>query len=99
MLEQELMSDMVPLLIRAPNNRLKMGLKRDCWVLNPNVVKDDELKVYYWLGGRLARCSLEANYLRVALAPTVWKLLLDDKPTLEDFALEDARLQKRLNNW
>ena len=97
MLEQELMSDMMPMLIRCPNNRLKMGLKRDCWTLNPKVTKDDELKCYYFLGGRLARCSLEEKYLRVALAPTVWKLLLDEKPSLEDFAFEDARLQKRLN--
>ena len=63
------------------------------------VTKDDELKVYYFLGGRLARCSLDDRHLRVALAPTVWKLLLGTKPTLEDFALEDARLQKRLDKW
>ena len=87
------------MLIRVPNNRLKMGQKRDCWRLNPMVTKDDELKVYYFLGGRLARCSLDDKHLRVALAPTVWKLLLGTKPTLEDFALEDARLQKRLDKW
>ena len=90
---------MVPLLIRAPNNRLKMGLKRDCWRLNPKVIKDDELKVYYFLGGRLARCSLEGKNIRVALAPTVWMLLLGEEPPLEAFALEDARLQKRLDKW
>ena len=35
----------------------------------------------------------------VAFAPTFWKLLLGGEPTLEDFAKEDARLQKRLDKF
>lgn len=37
--EQELMSDMVPLLVRTPNGQNKLGIKRDCWVLNPRVTQ------------------------------------------------------------
>lgn len=40
----------------------------------------------------------ETNYFGVPLAPTFWKLLTGEEPSLVDFAREDARLAKRLAN-
>ena len=75
-LEQELMSDFVPLLIRTPNGRLKAGVCRDCWVLNPRA-KADWRGCYQLIGSFLARASAVKDFrFSVAFAPTFWKLLL-----------------------
>ena len=36
-IEDDLMSDQLPLLIRTPNGRNCKGQKRDCFILNPRV--------------------------------------------------------------
>jgi hypothetical protein len=75
-LEQELTSDLVPLLIRTPNGRLKMGASRDCWVLNPRA-RADWRGCYQLIGSFLARASAVRDFrFSVAFAPTFWKLLL-----------------------
>lgn len=101
LVEQELMSDMVPLLIRTPNGQNKLGIKRDCWVLNPRVtqVQNPEwMKCYQLIGSMIAKFSFDNSQhaFAVAFAPTFWKLLLNDQPRLIDFALEDYNLAERL---
>lgn len=40
------------------------------------------------------------QYFGIPMAPTFWMLIQDNEnPTLDDFAKEDARLQKRLNKF
>ena len=84
---------MISLLIRTPNGQHNQGIKRDCWVLNPRITqaKNPELmKCYQLIGGLMTRCGLDAEQqVSIAFAPTFWKLLLCDEPTLEEFALED----------
>ena len=38
-IEDDLMSDQLPLLIRTPNGRNCKGQKRDCFILNPRVTE------------------------------------------------------------
>lgn len=55
------------------------------------------MKCYQLIGGLLTRFGLDAEQqLSIAFAPTFWKLLLCDEPTLEEFALEDITLANRL---
>jgi len=78
-----------------------MGFKRDCWVLNPRITNASHpewMKCYQFIGSVIGRYSVKIKLtLVVAFAPTFWKMLLNDEPTLEDFANEDADLQKRLD--
>jgi len=49
------------------------------------------------LGRYLVKDHLD---FRVPMAPTFWMLVQDnEKPTLDDFAREDARLRKRLDKF
>ena len=98
--EQELMSDMVPLLVRTPNGQNKLGIKRDCWVLSPRVTQiqnPEWMKCYQLIGSMIAKYSFDKVYnFTVAFAPTFWKLLLNNEPRLIDFAIEDYNLAERL---
>lgn len=99
-LENDLCSDRLPLLIRTRNGQEKMGIKRDCWILNPRVNKPEELNCYQLIGAligrQLFRPNNDENGLRVPFAPTFYKLLLDEQVTLDDFALENCTLADRL---
>ena len=55
------------------------------------------MKCYQLIGSMIATFSLsEDKCISIAFAPTFWLELLNDKPSLEDFALEDAVLANRL---
>lgn len=100
LVEKELQSDMVPLLVRTPNGQMQKGLLRNCWVANPNERDVSHLKFYKFIGCFIARCILRENLcLKVHFAPTFWKLTFEDAsehPTLADFAREDLLLAQRL---
>jgi len=53
--EKELMSEMVTLLIKTPNGRLRCGLKRDCFKLNPKTTNSNYMKCYQFIGSMLGR--------------------------------------------
>ena len=92
-MERELMSDMVPLLIKTPNGRLRCGLKRDCFKLNPKITNSNYMKCYQFIGSMLGEFLFKDHLcFLVSMAPTFWMLLNDEEPTLEDYASEDARL-------
>ena len=96
-IEKDLMSEMVPLLIKIPNGRLRCGLKRDCYKLNPKTTNPNYMKCYEFIGSLLGRILFRYKlFFGVPMAPTFWMLLNDEEPTLQDYAREDARLQKRL---
>lgn len=58
------------------------------------------MKCYQYIGGQVARIMCK-DYLfwGVPMAPTFYMLAKGDRPTLEDFAREDKRLQKRLEKF
>ena len=99
-MERELMSEMIPLLIKTPNGRLRCGLKRDCFKLNPKATNPNYIKCYQFIGSMLGQFLIKDHLcFLVPMAPTFWMLLNDEEPTLEDYASEDARLQKRLEKF
>jgi len=99
-MEKELMSGLIPLLIPSPNGRLRCGLNRDTFRLNPKVTLNKYMKCYQFIGSYIARTMVKDSFwLGVTLANTFWMLANDEKPKLSDFASEDARLLKRLNKF
>jgi hypothetical protein len=101
MLETELMSDQLPLFIRTPNGRNQAGIKRDCFNVNPKMTNPEWMKCFQFIGALIGRVMVKDHlWFGVPMAPTFWMLVQDfEKPTLEDFAKEDARLRKRLNKF
>lgn len=95
------MSDMLPLLIKTPNGRLQSGTKRDCFTLNPRMTNPEWMKCYNFIGAMVGRYMVKDDqYFGIPMAPTFWMLIQDNEsPTLDDFAKEDARLQKRLKKF
>jgi len=99
-MEKELMSDMLPLFIKTPNGRHRCGIKRECYKVNPMMVNSDWMKCYQFIGALIGRNMIKDHlWFGMPLAPTFWMLSKDEKPTLKDYAKEDARLQKRLNKF
>merc|ERR1719230_880174 len=74
-IERELMSDQLPLFIKTPNGRHKMGIKRDCYLLNPQMKNQDWMKCYQYIGSQVARIMCK-DYLfwGVPMAPTFYML-------------------------
>ncbi len=94
------MSGFIPLLIPSPNGRLRCGLNRDTFRLNPKVNLNQYMKCYQFIGSYIARAMvLDKWWISVTFANTFWMLANDEKPTLQDFAGEDSRLQKRLGKF
>ena len=55
------------------------------------------MKCYEFIGALIARTMVKDHlWFGVPMAPTFWMISKNENPTLEDFAKEDARLQKRL---
>jgi hypothetical protein len=64
------------------------------------MVNTDWMKCYQFIGALLGRNMVKDHlWFGMPLAPTFWMLSKDDRPTLKDYAKEDARLQKRLNKF
>mmetsp|Transcript_43568 Transcript_43568/g.57694 ORF Transcript_43568/g.57694 Transcript_43568/m.57694 type:complete len:123 (-) Transcript_43568:819-1187(-) len=74
---QELESDMLPLLIKSPNNKNEHGLYRDCFILNPESTAPSHLEMYKYLGGFIGFGLLSKSPIPLNLAPAVWKQILD----------------------
>ena len=64
------------------------------------MLNTDWLKCYQYIGSYIVRVLIRDDqshfYCGVPFAPTFWMLAKGDRPTLGDFAREDARLAKRL---
>lgn len=101
MIETELMSEQLPLFVRTPNGRFQAGTKRDCFHVNPRMHNPEWMKCYQFIGALIGRVMVKDHlWFGMPLAPTFWMLVQDEeKPTLDDFAKEDARLCKRLNKF
>ena len=80
----ELMSPVLPLLIKSPNNRNDYGSYRDCYILNPAPTTPSTETMYKMLGGFLGFSFLTKQPLPINLAPFVWKQILEEDLTLAD---------------
>lgn len=80
----ELESDVLPLLIKSPNNRNDHGSYRDVYILNPDSTSPAHLEMYRYIGAFIGFGVLSKSPVPFSLAPTVWKQLLGEQMTLED---------------
>lgn len=80
----ELMSPVLPLLIKSPNNKNDFGNFRDCYILNPASVTPATERMYKMLGAFLGYSFLSKSPLPINLAPFVWKQILQEQLSLTD---------------
>lgn len=80
----ELMSSVLPLLIKSPNNRNEFGSYRDCYILNSVALTPATQDMYKVLGAYIGYSFLTKSPIPLCLAPIVWKQILQEKLTLND---------------
>ena len=87
----ELQSHSLPLLVRAPNNRAAVGMNREKWVFNPGATTSLHLDMFSFLGKLMGIAVRTKEYLALDIAPIIWKLLVNETPTREDFEGIDVK--------
>ena len=87
---KELESDLLPLLIKSANNRNDHGSNRDCFVINPATRSPTHLEMFKFFGAILSFSIMTKSPVPIHLAPTVWKLLLNDDLEMTDLETIDA---------
>ena len=82
-MEKDLMSGMIPLFIQCPNGRLRCGLNRDSFRVNPKAILNKYMKCYQFIGSYIA-CAMwrDLFWFGVTMAPTFWMILNDEEPKL-----------------
>ena len=79
------MSASLPLLKPSPNATIMVGINRDTWVLNPDATSVDQAEMFKFLGKLMGIAARSQLYLDLNLAPMVWKLIVREPVTLEDY--------------
>jgi hypothetical protein len=80
----ELMSLSLPLLRPCPNSKNEIGSNREMWVLNPDANNKEQLQMFAWFGKLIGISIVTKQYLELNLASIVWKIIVEDKITLND---------------
>ena len=89
---QELQSSALPLLIRTPNGRNATGYNREKWILNPGATSSTQLEMFSFLGKLLGVAIRSKEYLALNIPPMIWKLLLNETPSVEDLEGIDSQI-------
>ena len=87
---RELEDNVLPLLVKSPNNRNEHGSYRDCFLLNGSSKTPTNMEMFKFFGGLIAYGIMSKSPVPFNLAPIVWKQLLNDKPVLDDLNDIDA---------
>ena len=82
---QELMSPSVPLLKPCPNATSIVGTNRETWVLNSDAATPDQLEMFKFLGKLMGIAARSQQYMDLNLAPIVWKAIVKEEITIDDF--------------
>jgi len=69
----ELMSPVLPLLIKSANNRNEFGNYRDCFILNCAPVTPASQTMYKFLGAFLGYSFMTKAPIPLQISPIVWK--------------------------
>jgi len=85
----ELMSPHLPLLIPTPNAQNNAGECREAWTLAPIPMTQAIKRMLHCLGRLMGVCVRRGDVLPLSISQVVWKLLVDDEPTLDDLACVD----------
>ena len=81
----ELQSNYIDLFIKTPNNEDNVGLLRDKYIPNPNSNKNIDKNAYIFIGKLFAMALSSREALNLYLHPIIWKGLLENEITFEDY--------------
>ena len=87
---RELEDNVLPILIKTPNNRNEHGSFRDCYLLNGSSKTPTNIEMFQFFGGLIAYGIMSKSPVPFNLAPIVWKQLLNEQPVLDDLNDIDA---------
>ena len=92
----ELQSDYIQLFIKTPNNKNNEGELRDRYIINPNCNNIIEKKAFEFIGKLMALAISSGETLNLNLHPIVWKGLLENEITFEDYKTIDINFYNRI---
>ena len=94
----ELQSTSLPLLLQTPNGRHAVGINREKWILHPGSTQRTHMEMFTFLGKLFGIAIRAKEYLALHIPSIIWKLLVNDVPTLEDLEAIDLSLVKSINS-
>ena len=92
----ELQSDYINLFVKTPNNKNNEGELRDRYIINPNCNKIIEKKAFKYIGKLMALAISSGETLNFNFHPIIWKGLLENEITFEDYKTVDINLYNRI---
>jgi hypothetical protein len=87
---EELQSEWLPLLLRCPNGISGVGNNRGCWILNSSSITATHLEMFAFVGKLLGIAIRSKEYLALNLPSIIWKLIINDLPTIDDLEEIDS---------
>ena len=96
---KELMSPTLPLLKPPPNLAAVYGQNRDSWVLNPDATSIEQIQMFEFLGKLMGIAARSEGYMDININPMVWKLIVGEIVTIDDYEGLDAMGVKQLREF
>ena len=93
---EELQSDYIDLFIKTPNNKDNSSELRDKFIVNPNKIAND--KAYEFIGKIMGLAISSGEALNLNLHPIIWKSILENNITFEEFMTIDNYFYNIINN-
>ena len=90
-------SDYVELFIKTPNNKSDSGEDRDRYIINPNCNNKTHIKALEFIGKLMVLAISSGETLNLNLHSVVWKALLENQITFEDFKDIDYDFYNMIN--
>jgi hypothetical protein len=97
MYAQELMSVHLPLMLRTPNGVNSVGVNRDKWVLNSASRSPTHMEMFAFFGKLMGIAIRSKEYLALNIPSIIWKLLVNDTPTIDDLEAVDFSTVKSVD--
>ena len=88
----DLQSDYIELFIKTPNNKNDIGELRDKYIINPDCDNINHKKAFEFIGKLMGLSISSEDALNFNLHPLIWKSLLENKITFNDYKTIDLNL-------
>ena len=88
----DLQSDYIELFIKTPNNKNDIGELRDKYIINPDCDNINHKKAFEFIGKLMGLSISSEDALNFNLHPLIWKSLLENKVTFNDYKTIDLNL-------
>jgi E3 ubiquitin-protein ligase HERC2 len=94
----ELMSDVLPLLVKSANNKQQAGDCQDCYVVNPSAKSPTHMKMFKFFGALLGYSIRTKSPTPMSMAPVFWKQITNQTMFLTDLSQFDTFSYKLLRD-